>query len=125
MAIGKVVTNLSNWWNISAYVAGFAAGTWVGMALEARMALGFADVRVISTSQGEAVAAALRKAGFGATEVYGRGHKSPVVIVEAIVPRKSVPTIIRLAEGVDERAIVAVSEARTVQRGYWKPDRRR
>jgi uncharacterized membrane-anchored protein YitT (DUF2179 family) len=48
-----------------------------------------------------------------------------VGIVEAIVPRKSVPAVIRLTEEVDERAIVAVSEARTVQRGYWKPNRRR
>ncbi len=125
VAIGKVVTNLSNIWNLSAYVLGYAAGTWVGMVLEQRIALGYAEVRIISTQRGDAVAASLRRAGFGATELYGRGQASPVGIVEAIVPRKSVSAVIRLAEEADDRAIVAVSEARTVQGGYWRPDRRR
>ncbi|HEC34770.1 MAG TPA: DUF2179 domain-containing protein [Chloroflexi bacterium] len=125
LAIGQVVSNLSNLWNLAAYVAGFGVGTWVGMILEQRIALGYAAVRVISTERGDAVAATLRGAGFGATELYGRGRKSPVGIVETIVPRKNVPTVIQLAEEADEQAIVAVSEARTVQRGYWKPDRRR
>ena len=125
LAIGQVVTNLNNVWYVAAYVVGYAVGTWMGMVLEQRIALGYAEVRIISTQRGDAVAAALRKAGFGATEMYGRGQASPVGIVEAIVPRKNVPAVVRLAEEADERAIVAVSEARAVQRGYWKPDRRR
>jgi len=125
VAIGQVVTNLGNAWYVAAYVLGFAVGTWVGMALEQRLALGYAAVRVISTERGEAIAAALRRAGFGATELYGRGQESPVVVIEAIVPRKNVPTLIHLAEQVDQQAIVAVSEARSVQRGYWRPERKR
>jgi uncharacterized protein YebE (UPF0316 family) len=125
LALGQVVANLGNPWNVAAYVVGFGVGTWVGMVLEQRIALGFAAVQVISTRHSEDVAAALREAGFGATELYGRGQESLVGIVEVIVPRKSVPVVIGMAEEVDERAIVTVSEARTVQRGYWRPDRRR
>ncbi len=125
LAIAQVVNNLDNMLYIAAYVTGYGAGTWVGMVLEQRIALGYADVRIISTTRGDAVAAALRKAGFGVTEMYGRGLESAVSIVEAIVPRKNVPAVIRLAENTDEQAIVTVSEARTVQRGYWKPDRKR
>ncbi len=123
VAIARVVNNLSNVWNVSAYVIGFGLGTWVGMILEERIALGFAEVRIIST--GNKVAAALRQAGFGATEMYGRGQENLVGIVDAIVPRKNVQHVIELVESVDSKAIVTVSEARTVQRGYWKPDRRR
>lgn len=125
VAIAQVVTNMSNIWNVSAYVIGFGVGTWVGMILEERIALGYAEVRVISTGHGDEVAAALRQAGFGATEMYGHGRSSAVGIVDAIVPRKNVQEVIDLVEKVDEKAIVTVSEARTVQRGYWKPDRRR
>ena len=95
------------------------------MLLEQRIALGHAEVRIISTQRGDAVVTALRGAGFGATELYGRGQESPVSVVEAIVPRKQVPAVLRLAEEADSQAITAVSEARIVQRGYWKPDRRR
>jgi uncharacterized protein YebE (UPF0316 family) len=126
IAIGRVVTNLSNPWNIAAYVIGFGVGTFAGMVLEQRMALGYAQVRIISTEQGEQVAAALREAGFGVTQFYGYGQQNSVAVAEALVPRRSVPQVIKVAEKVDAKAIVAVSETRTVQRGYWqRPDRRR
>jgi uncharacterized protein YebE (UPF0316 family) len=126
VAIGKVVTNLDNPWNVVAYVAGFGIGTWVGMMLEQRMALGYAQVRIISTSQGHEVADALREAGFGVTEMFGRGKENSVAIVEALVPRRRVSEVVGVTEGIDSQAIVAVSEARSVERGYWpKPDRRR
>ncbi len=126
IAIGKVVTDLNNVVNIAAYVGGFAAGTWLGLVLEQRLALGYAQIQIISTAHGGEVADALRSAGFGATQLYGRGLESPVVVVEALVPRKSVPDVIKIAEEADEKAIVVVSEARALHRGYWpRPSRRR
>jgi uncharacterized protein YebE (UPF0316 family) len=121
VAIGQVVANLDNVINIAAYVIGFGVGTWIGMILESRIALGFADVHIISIEQGEAVASALREAGFGATQMYGQGREKPVGIVEAIVPRKNVSAVVRIAGEVDARAIVSVSETKAVQRGYWRP----
>ncbi len=125
IAIGKVVANLSNVWNILAYCGGFTVGTLVGMALEERLAMGFAEVRFISTEKGDVLAEALRQAGFGVTELYGYGRERVVGIVEAIVPRKNVDDVLGIAKSVDEKAIVTVREARTVQRGYWKPETRR
>lgn len=125
IAIAQVVTNMSNIPNVVAYVAGFGVGTWVGMILEGRMALGFSEVRVISREHGEAVARALRAAGFGVTQMDGHGQSGSVSIVDVFVPRKSVPSVIQLAEAADPQSIVTVSEARTVQRGYWKPSDRR
>ncbi len=125
VAIGKVVTNLGNVWNILAYCGGFAVGTLIGMAWEQRLALGFAEVRVISTEKSAAIAEALRQAGFGVTEYYGRGRENVVGVVEAIIPRKNVDAVMNVAKSVDEKAIVTVTEARMVRRGYWKPNVRR
>lgn len=125
VAIAQVVTNLSDIPNLIAYVAGFGVGTWVGMVLEERMALGFSEVRIISTNHGDGIAAALRAAGFGVTQMYGHGRTGSVSILDVFVPRKSVPQVIRTAEEVDSQAIVTVSEARVVQRGYWRPSDRR
>jgi len=125
VAIGKVVANLGNVWNILAYCGGFAVGTLIGMAWEQRLALGYTEVRFISTEKGYGLAEALRQAGFGVTELYGRGRESTVGIVEAIIPRKNVDAVLKIARSVDEDAIVTVTEARTVQRGYWKPNVRR
>jgi len=123
LAIGPVVTNLGNVWNLIAYVIGFAIGTWVGMTIEQRMALGYAEVRIISPEHCDAVATALREAGYGATQLLGQGQDSPVGIVEIIVPRKNVAEVTRLAEAADDQAVVIISEARKVLRGYWKPER--
>ncbi|MEA3342225.1 MAG: DUF5698 domain-containing protein [Chloroflexota bacterium] len=125
IALGKVVTNLDNIANIAAYCCGVAAGTWIGMLLEQRLALGFAEVRFISPDKSDALAEALRLLGFGVTELYGHGRESVVGIVETIVPRKDVDQVLDIAKAVDETAIVTVREARTVQRGYWRTRRRR
>ena len=125
IAIGKVVTDLNNVVNIAAYCLGVAAGTWIGMLLDQRLALGFAEVRVISPDKSDALAEALRFSGFGVTETYGHGRESVVGIVETIVPRKKVDQALEIARTVDEQAFVTVREARTVQRGYWRSRRRR
>ena len=39
VAISQVISNLNNVWNILGYSGGFAAGTFVGMYLENRLAL--------------------------------------------------------------------------------------
>jgi uncharacterized protein YebE (UPF0316 family) len=125
IAIGKVVANLGNVWNVLAYCGGFAVGTLIGMTLERRLALGFAEVRFISIQKSDALAEALRREGFGVTEYYGYGRKNAVGVVEVIVPRKSVDIVLRVARSVDENAITTVKETRTVQHGYWKSNARR
>lgn len=125
VAIGKVVANLGNVWNVLAYCGGFAVGTLIGMAWEQRLALGFVEVRFISTEKSDVIAEALRQEGFGVTELYGRGRENPVGIVETIVPRKNVEAVLHIAQAVDDKAIATVTEARTVHRGYWKPNVRR
>jgi uncharacterized protein YebE (UPF0316 family) len=122
IAIGKVVTNLNNVWNIIAYSAGFAGGTLVGMMLDQRMALGFAEVRFISTEDGRDLADALREAGFGVTELQGHGREEAVDVIGVLIPRKEVKNVLQIAKSVDEDAIVTVSEPRLVQRGYWHPN---
>jgi uncharacterized protein YebE (UPF0316 family) len=121
IAIGKVVTNLNNVWNIIAYSAGFAGGTLVGMLLDQRMALGFAEVRFISTDGGQGLADVLREAGFGVTELEGHGREETVEVISLLIPRKEVRSVLKIAKSVDEDAIVTVSEPRLVQRGYWHP----
>lgn len=125
VAIAQVVTDLQNVVNLAAYVAGFGVGTWVGMLLEGQMALGFSEVRLISRGNGDALAAALRAAGFGVTQMEGYGQAGSVSIVEVFVPRRNLQTVLKVAEKADPQAIVTVSEARTVQRAYWRPSDRR
>ena len=64
LAISKVLQNVGNVWNVLGYCGGFAAGTWVRLVIEEKLALGYAVVRAISRDDGERIALALRKAGY-------------------------------------------------------------
>ena len=68
------MSNLNNVWNILGYSGGFATGTFVGMYLENRLALGNVNIHVISLKKGAEIAAKVRKAGYGATELPSLGQ---------------------------------------------------
>ena len=56
VAIGKVVQDLNNIPNLMSYCLGFSVGTLLGMWLEERIAIGFATIRVISSSRNSRMA---------------------------------------------------------------------
>ena len=78
IAITSVLANLDNPWNIIAYAAGFATGNVVGMLIEGRLAVGHIHMTVISPFSGPRIVDALRKSGYGVTEVPGRGRNGMV-----------------------------------------------
>lgn len=120
LAIGQVVNNLSNVWNLMGYSFGFSVGTLVGMWLEERLALGYASVRIVSKYKGHAVADAVRGAGYGATVEWGQGRSGAVGLVVATVRRREVEAVCALADQVDPSAFVTVEETRTIRRGYMR-----
>src|SRR5512143_3533235 len=65
--VSQVISNIQSFTAYIGYAAGFAAGTFVGMYVEDRMAMGTLVLRVILAEGGDALAKALRAAGFGVT----------------------------------------------------------
>jgi uncharacterized protein YebE (UPF0316 family) len=119
-AISSVLANLDNPLNLVGYASGFATGNVVGMWIEERLALGHAHIRVISPSLGTAVAEALRRSGFAATEISGRGRDGTVSILNCSVRRRQVDRVQREIARVDPQAFVTVEEVRPLHRGYWR-----
>lgn len=120
LAIGQVINDLENVWNLLGYCLGFALGTLIGMAIEERLALGYATVRVVSRFKGHNLAQAIHEAGYGATVEWGQGRDGAVSVVMTTVRRKEVAGIVKLAEEVDPDAFVTVEETRTIRRGYMR-----
>jgi len=118
VAVGKVVQDLGNLLNLFAYCVGFAAGTWVGMILENRLALGYVVVRIVSLQKGKRIALALRERGYGVTEMLGEGRAGRVGIIDVVAKRKDVPLITSLGCEVDGEAFITIQEPREVYRGY-------
>ncbi|HDN80382.1 MAG: hypothetical protein DRI61_15350 [Chloroflexi bacterium] len=118
IAIGYVLKDLNNVWNVGGYCIGFALGIWLGMILEEKMALGFVIVRIASRANGPRLAMALRDAGFGVTEETGQGLGGKVSLLTTVIKRRDISKVMSLVGSVDDSAFVTVEEARQVLRGY-------
>lgn len=118
LTFGQVARDLTNLWNLGAYCLGFSAGTWAGMLIEERVGAGFATVNIVSLGKSLQIAQAIRAAGFGATRTSGEGSSGTVGLVWAVVRRRDVPTIIKIAQEADPKSFVTVEEARSVWRGF-------
>lgn len=120
VAISQVMSNLNNVWNVLAYSGGFAAGTFVGMHLENRLALGNVAIRIVSLKKGAEIADMVRKAGYGATKLSAEGKSGLVSLVDIVAPRKQKPAILALINEIDTTAFVTVEDIRRVDRGYGR-----
>ncbi len=118
VAISQVIRNVDNVWNVLGYAGGFAAGTMAGMMIEERLALGFTIVRIISSDPNTPLCEAIRRAGFGATEIPGRGMNHAVSVLEVVVRRADLPSVLQIVDKVDNKAFVTVEETRRVYRGW-------
>ncbi len=118
IAIGEVVNNLDNIWNVLGYCLGFSVGTVAGMYLDERTASGFANVRIISRYKAQSIVDEIHKSGFGATVGWGHGRGGTVGMIVAVVRRKEVDKICTIAENVDPNAFITIEDTRTVRRGY-------
>ena len=119
LAIGQVMAHLDSFWSVMGYSSGFAAGVLLGSWVEQKMALGYANLTVVSVHHGKQIAAEARRAGFGVTEIDAKGQSGPVTLLTIVAPRKQVLPVMRLVSEVDLTSFVKVDEPQIVARGYW------
>ncbi len=118
-AISQIMRGAQTFTAYLGYAAGFAAGNYVGMALENRLALGRVIVRAILASGGEEMVARLRQAGFGVTCVHGEGAHGPVLLIYTIVERRDLPAVSALMHAVAPKAFITVEDLRSVEAGVF------
>lgn len=120
IAITRVLDNLDNPLNIIGYAAGFATGNVVGMLIEEWMAIGYVNVRIISTRRGAAIAERMRSEGYAVTEIPARGKDGMVTLINSSVMRRNVERVHKMVEEVDPEAFITAEDVRRVRRGFWR-----
>jgi len=120
VAVASVLNHLDNLLNVLAYAAGFATGNVVGMRIEERLAIGHSHLRVISRQRGQAVAGAVRSAGYAVTELSGRGKDGTVSILTTSVRRRDIDPVRSEVLQADPDAFVTLSDVRPLHRGFWR-----
>ncbi len=125
IAVTAVVQNLHSPLHVIGYSGGFAAGNYVGMLVEERLALGLATMHTMIRQDGGQVALALRELGFAVTEMEGHGKDGPVEVLYSVISRRKVASYIAMVERAAPRSFVVVDEPRTVRGGSMFPGLRR
>ena len=117
VAISQVMRHLANPVCYLSYGAGFAAGNFMGMLIEEKVASGLLAVRIISVRKSEALAAALRQLGHGVTCLDGQGANGPVTVLFAIIRRRHLPMVSGLIKIHAPEAFYSTEEIRATAGG--------
>lgn len=119
-AISQIMKHLDNIACYVAYAAGFATGTFVGMILEEKLAIGMLVVRVILVKDECRLMERLHNAGFGVTVVDARGANGDVKIVYTIIKRKELEEALEIITMCNSKAFYSIEDARTVNQGIFR-----
>jgi uncharacterized protein YebE (UPF0316 family) len=112
-AIGQIFQNLNN--NLLFYFAwasGYATGSYVGLLLEEKLALGIQVVRIITNQSCEHLMAALNQGGYGLTVVDAQGARGPVKILFTTVRRKNVKKVIELINKYNPNSFYSIEDVK-------------
>lgn len=118
--LGRVLNQLDRWEYILVYSLGFAAGNYLGIFMEERMALGYAGVEIIVHSESDSLVQFLREKGFGVTVSEGWGKDGPKDILTVIVPRRQLTQLMSLVNDHDSKSFSIVMDARKTMGGYYQ-----
>ena len=92
--------------NISFYSAGIAMGSYVGIFLENRLAVGRAALRVITRMDASELIKTLREKGCGVTNVEAQGSDGNVNVIFMVIRRDDFETIAKLVKKIQSKSFL-------------------
>lgn len=116
LAIGQIMRNLTNVLCYLAYAGGFATGTYVGLWIEEKLAVGLLMVRVVTHKDASFLIEHLRKEAFGVTHVAARGMTGKVRIVFTIIKRGDLSRVINIIRKFNPNAFYSTEDVRSVSK---------
>jgi len=119
ISMRQIMQHLDNPLCYLGFAAGFAAGTYVGMFLERRLALGMQVLRIITHQNSEGLILALKAENIGVTIIDGQGAKGPVKIIFTILKRKDIEGIRQIIEKNNPSAFYSIEDIRVANQGVF------
>ncbi|MCL4273616.1 MAG: DUF5698 domain-containing protein [Anaerolineales bacterium] len=120
--IAQITRGASNVAAYFAYAAGFAAGNYLGMYIENKLAIGTLVIRAIVPEEiASPLAKTLQEKGLGMTSVSGMGSHGPVKLIYTIVMRKELTMAAEVIKSVHPNAFFTVEELRSAEHGIFLP----
>jgi uncharacterized protein YebE (UPF0316 family) len=118
LSTGLVLTNLGDFWNLFAYLAGYGLGTLLGMEIERMISLGHVIVRLITPGDPQSMITELSTLGYGMTRIEGSGSFSHTVnIIFMIVPRTELGRLLGVLSTHYPDILYTVEDVRNMKEG--------
>ena len=129
ISTGLVLTDLTQYWNLFAYLAGYGIGTVLGMAIENLISIGYVIVRLITPADPQTLMSRLSTLGYGMTRIEGSGTFSgSVSIIFMIVPRKELSRLLFIISREYPDLLYTIEDVRNIKDGariFYKDPKRR
>ncbi len=119
IAIGQIMQNLSNVMCYFAWAAGYATGTFLGLTLEEKLAIGTQVIRLITNKNCDEFLEELKIDKHGFTVVDAQGAKGPVKIIFIVVERKNVKTLSEKIQRLLPNSFYSVEDIRETSSGVF------
>ena len=114
IAITRVMAHLENPIAYIGYAAGFGLGTYIGMVLEGKLALGYELVTVITKADSSNLTMMLQKKGYRVTSAIGYGSTGEVGILFIIIKRKFLKDVVSIIKKFNPKAFYTIEDMRFV-----------
>lgn len=120
LAVGQIISDLTNFVAIFAYGAGFAVGNYIGIKLDERLQLGNVIIRVIPSNDTSELIERLSELNFGFTAVDGQGSRGPVKLIFSSIKRKEVKAFIDTVNQYNPNAFYTIEDVKMVNEGIHR-----
>lgn len=119
VAITQVMQNLNNIASYLGWAFGFSAGTYLGIVIEEKLALGYQIVRIFTQESSPDIPDILRKQHFGVTTVAARGARGPVDLVFVVTRRSRLPILLNTLKTHAPNLFFTIEDVRKVDAGFF------
>ena len=119
IVIRQIMKNLNNITCYIAWAGGFSMGTYIGMKIESKLALGLQVMRIITNQKCDDLIAQLSRANLGVTVLDGLGSQGPVKVILTIIKRKDIPRVDAIVKEFNPNAFYSLEDIREASKGVF------
>ncbi|WP_162342339.1 DUF2179 domain-containing protein [Cyclobacterium salsum] len=114
IAIGQIFQNINNPLSYIAYAGGYAMGTYIGMVIEERLALGRVLVRIITPEALPELVEFMKEKEYRFTSVGAEGRFGKVILMFTVIKRERLKEFIGKLRESNEKAFYTIESVKRV-----------